>query len=233
VSDQWGKDQQGWDRPADGNWHPEGLPPAALGGSPMPGAPEYGRPFQGGPVRGGPSPMQGGPMPGGPEKYPAPVDVETARHLWFGVVVLGLFGMVLGLYSVYSDRATFIDQLLDEMARQDPSLELGSGTAETVMMIALGVSAVLALGFAALSWLIVNKMRAGKMWARTVLTVIGAVVVVTSLPSLFALGSAEGAVSVVSTVAGLLQAVLAAGAVVLMHRKESNAYFVAQRAPRA
>jgi hypothetical protein len=181
------------------NWHPEGLPPSA-----MPGPNEF-------------------------EKYTAPVDVETARHLWFGVVVLGLFGLVLGMYSVFTDRDAYVQQLLEQVKAQDPSVTVSAETVDSVLTAGIAVAAVFGIAMAALFWLVVTKMRAGKMWARAVLTFFGAIIVVTSIPSLFALTASGGAVSILTSVSGILQAVLAAGAIVLMHRKESTQYFVATR----
>ena len=68
-------------------------------------------------------------------------------------------------------------------------------------------------------------MRHGRLWARMVLTMIGTITVVVALPQLFALGVDGGALSSVSGVAAVLQGVLSAGAIYLMHRKESNEYF--------
>ncbi|GGF95862.1 hypothetical protein GCM10007304_07170 [Rhodococcoides trifolii] len=181
------------------NWHPEGLPPSA-----MPGPNEF-------------------------EKYTAPVDVETARHLWFGAVLLGLFGLVLGLYSVFADRDAYVRELLQQVQAQDPSVTVSADTADSVLTVAIVVAVLMGGLVAALFWLVVTKMRAGKLWARAVLTFFGAIVVVTAIPSLFALTASNGATSVLTSVSGILQAVLAAGAIVLMHRKDSTRYFIATR----
>ena len=194
-----GNPQPDGNRQAQGNWHPEGLPPSAM--QPVPP----------------------------PHDDPAPVDIETARHLWIAVIGLGVASMLVGLWSIWSDRATFVDALMTDLTAQDPSLALPPETADTVLTVAMGFALLFAAAITALVWLTVRKMRAGRPWARSVLTGIGVVVVVTTLPSLFGLGGVSGAVAVVTTILGILQAVAAAGAVYLMHRRESTAFFARRR----
>jgi len=160
-----------------------------------------------------------------PAERPAPVDVETARHLWWGVAGLGVLGLLLMLAMVNAEKSVFAQQLLDDVRAQDPSLPLTLDTAESYLTAALVMMAGIGLGFAALFVYWVKKMRLGRLWARTLLTMIGTVTIVLALPQLFALGVDSGALSVVSGVAAILQGVLAAGAIYLMHRKESNEYF--------
>lgn len=162
----------------------------------------------------------------------APVDIETARHLWLGVIALGVVSMLIGLYTVFVDRDAFLEGFLADLEAQDPSLVLPPDTADDVVLTALVLAALFALGFAALILLVVRKMRAGKLWARSVLTVIGVVITVTTVPTLFGLGSVAEATAVVTSVLGILQAVAAAGAVYLMHRRESTEYFLSKRKPR-
>jgi hypothetical protein len=159
------------------------------------------------------------------EPQAVPVDVVTAFQLLCGVAVLGIVNMIATLVAVYADRATFVDQLLADIAVQDPSLEVGRDTVETVVIAGLGVTALLGLGVTALYLLFVFKMRAGRNWARMLVTMIGALMVVFALPSLFGLVGGGGA-AIVSGAAGILQAVLSVGAIVLLHRAESNRYFL-------
>jgi hypothetical protein len=164
-----------------------------------------------------------------PPQRPAPVDVETARHLWWGVAGLGLLSLLLTLLTVSGDKSVYAQQLVDDVKAQDPSLPLTLDSAETYLTSALVVMALLGVGFAALFVYWVKKMRVGRLWARTVLTMIGTVTVVLALPQLFAFGTDGGAVQVLMSVTGILQGVVAAGAIYLMHRKEANAYFLASR----
>ncbi|MDJ0358933.1 hypothetical protein [Rhodococcus sp. H29-C3] len=160
---------------------------------------------------------------------PAPVDVETSRHLWWGVALLGMLELLMTLVVVYGDKSIFAQQLVDDVALQQPSMPLTAESAESYLTAALVLMVFLGVGFGALFLFWVNKMRLGRMWARMVLTMIGTVTVVLALPQLFGLGSADGALSLSMAVAGVAQGVLAAGAIYLMHRKESNEYFLASR----
>lgn len=201
------------------SWHPESMPHRHPEGMPHQ-HPEVGPP-------GAMPPVPGGPGPAG--EVTAPVDIETARHLWIAVIGLGVASMLVGLWSLWSDRAVVVDALMTDLTAQDPSLALPPETADTVLTVAMGFALLFAAAITALVWLTVRKMRAGKLWARAVLTGIGVVVVVTTLPSLFGLGGVSGTVAVVTTILGILQAVAAAGAVYLMHRRESTEYFVRRR----
>ncbi|MBT1191012.1 hypothetical protein [Rhodococcoides kroppenstedtii] len=210
------------------SWHPESMPHRHPDGGPHPHQ-------EGGPPRHpeGDPPGAMPPVPGGPGRpaaeEAAPVDIETARHLWIAVIGLGVASMLVGLWSLWSDRAAFLDALMTDLTAQDPSLALPPETADTVLTVAMGFALLFAAAITALVWLTVRKMRAGKLWARAVLTGIGVVVVVTTLPSLFGLGGVSGTVAVVTTILGILQAVAAAGAVYLMHRRESTEFFVRRR----
>ena len=69
-------------------------------------------------------------------------------------------------------------RVLADLEAQDPSLALPPDTANTVLIVAMVMSLVFALLIAGAVLLVVRKMRAGKLWARAVLTVIGVVIVV-------------------------------------------------------
>nr|WP_296774672.1 hypothetical protein [Rhodococcus sp. (in: high G+C Gram-positive bacteria)] len=166
-----------------------------------------------------------------PVERPAPVDVETARHLWWGVAGLGMLNLVATLFVVYGQRAEFAQQLVDDVQAQDPSVPLSIDSAESYLTAALVVMVLIGVAFGTLFVYWVKKMRFGRLWARTLLTAIGTVTVVLAIPQLFGFGIDGGAMQVIMTVAGILQGVLAAGAIYLMHRKDANAYFVASRKP--
>ncbi|SNT38151.1 hypothetical protein [Rhodococcoides kyotonense] len=170
-----------------------------------------------------------GPPPLESVKRPAPVDVETARHLWWGVALLGMINLLATLIVVYGDRSVFAQQLVDDVMAQDASIPLTVDSAESYLIAALVVMVAIGVGFGALFLFWVNKMRMGKMWARMLLTMIGTVTVVLTVPQLFGFGANDGAMAIVLGVAGILQGVLAAGAIYLMHRKDSNEYFFASR----
>lgn len=170
-----------------------------------------------------------GPPPLQQVERPAPVDVETARHLLWGVTGLGLLSLLMTLIMVNGERSVFAQQLVDDIKVQDPSLPLTLESAETYLTVALVMMALVGIGFAALFTYWVEKMRMGRLWARALLTMIGTVTVVLALPQLFGFGVDGGALQIVMSVVSILQGVLAAGAIYLLHRKESNAYFLASR----
>lgn len=160
------------------------------------------------------------------------MDVETARHLWWAVAALGFLGLLFTLITVNGEKSTFAQHLVDDVTAQDPSIPLTLSSAESYLTAALVVMALVGLGFSALFVYWVNKMRLGRMWARALLTMIGTITIVVALPQLFALGVDGGSVSLLAGVSSILQGVLAAGAIYLMHRRDSNAYFLASRKPR-
>lgn len=164
-----------------------------------------------------------------PAPRPAPVDVETARHLWWGVAGLGMLTLLMTLVAVFGNKTAFAQQLVDDVTAQDASIPLTLDAAETYMTVALVFMMFTGAAFTALVVYWVGKMRLGRLWARTVLTMIGTVTVVLAVPQLFGFGVDGGALQVVMSVAGILHGVLAAGAIYLMHRKESNEYFLASR----
>lgn len=162
------------------------------------------------------------PVPAKPEP---PVDVVTAFQLLCAVAALGVVNMIASLLSVYSDRDTYVDQLLADVAAQDASIHIGRDTAQSLLVVGLGVTALIGLGVTALYLLFVFKMRAGRNWARMLVTIIGVMTVFFAIPTVFGLVGSGGA-ALVAGGAGILQAVASVGAIVLMHRAESNRYFL-------
>ncbi|MDQ3887276.1 MAG: hypothetical protein M3308_09805, partial [Actinomycetota bacterium] len=78
---------------------------------------------------------------------------------------------------------------------------------------------VFGLFLVALTLLFIFKMRAGRNWARIVLTVLGALSV---LSALFRLGQPQPAWSLVTSVLSML---LVVGAIVMMYAKAANPWF--------
>lgn len=161
------------------------------------------------------------------EKRPVPADVVTAFQLWFLVAALGVVYLVAALLFVHSDRASFVDQLMDEFTKQqiDPlPTRAEVDQLLTIGLVATGVILTLVLG--GLTILFAFKMRKGKNWARILLTMVGVFTIFSALPTLFGAGQGSGSAALLMGGAGILQAVAAIGAIVLMHRKESNEYFL-------
>jgi hypothetical protein len=155
-----------------------------------------------------------------------PEDVVTAFQLWWAVAGFGLAQLVCAMLGALGDRDAIVDQLLTDMARRDPDVALSRNTAELFVFAGLVLAVVIGVVLAAFVLLVAHQMRRGRMWARTVLTGLGSVLVVLAVPAVFGLGVATGAVAIVTGALGILGAVAAAGAIVLMHRKDSNSYFL-------
>ncbi|QNG21456.1 hypothetical protein G4H71_15665 [Rhodococcus triatomae] len=161
---------------------------------------------------------------------PAPVDVHTARHLWWAVAGLGLLQGLMAVAVVAGDRDAFVDQLLREPTVQSGEVTLDQGAVETLFAVGIGVTALIVVVVTALFLLIVRTMTRGRAWARTVLTVVGVLLTVMTVPLLFGAGDDFAPAGATGTMllgaAQILQAVTAVGAIVLMYRKESNAFFL-------
>ncbi|NLG54432.1 MAG: hypothetical protein GX542_02095 [Rhodococcus sp.] len=174
----------------------------------------------------------------GPEN-PAPVDVQTARHLWWLVALLGLLQGFGGLAAMAGQRDVFIAEFVRQ-AESTPGTEPEevaqlSDALNTVWIPGLGLAGLIFVGVTGLFLLLVRAMSRGRQWARMVLTVIGVALAFMALPVLFGVGNDEAILGSTTTLllggAQILQAVAAVGAIVLLFRKESTEYFLPKRAP--
>lgn len=164
----------------------------------------------------GSEPMPGGlgPMPGDNDTQTrtvvAPPDVQNAFRLWQVAIVIGVLGVVAGL--VFTDRDALIRKAMDSNAT------LTHDQASTAITVALIVGAVIALVILGLELLFVFKMRAGRNWARILLTVLGVLGILSGLYGLtvgFTLGSVLNLISIVVVIA----------AIVFMFKPAARAYF--------
>lgn len=149
---------------------------------------------------------------GDPGAEAAPKEVVTAFQLWIASIVVSVIGIV---YSF----ATLGDTVRDQVQGQvdaDPSLD--AGDLESLIRLGLVIGAVFALLFVALELFFIFKMRAGRNWARIVLTVLG---VLSVLATVFSLSNA----SAVSAAFGLVQAALIVAAIVFMFTGGARAHF--------
>ncbi|WP_127783445.1 hypothetical protein [Rhodococcus sp. X156] len=157
-----------------------------------------------------------GPMPGsndpGQQPRTVPADVDKAWKLWLASIVIGLIGTVVGLLATDRDKLK-----QDLIAEGSAPADVDAVVNATVVSIA-----VIGLIILALQLLFVFKMRAGRNWARIVLTVLGVVGV---LSSVFSLSQGSGLAAVVN----LVSAVVVVAAIVLMYRPAAKAYFSPQR----
>ena len=167
------------------------------------------------------------PMPAGvgAGAGPAPEDVRTACYLWWVALGLGVVRLIASLVTAYSGRHMLARDLYERVRAQDPQFTLAQ--AELTAIVMFVVAAMFWFVAAALAVLVVFQLGRGKAWARMLLTVGAAVLVVGALGALFGQGSGgHGAAAVlVADGATIVQAVLVGGAVFLVHRPEADAYF--------
>lgn len=163
--------------------------------------------------------------PAAPPRPPAPTDVVTAYQLWTGMVALGVVAAVLMVLMMVQDVDSLAAEWVRQMAALDPQAPTGDDQARVMAYLAIGVAGLLLLGFTALVQLFAWLMRRGQNWARALLTGLAAALVVIAVPTLFSAGATPNLLAFATSAVGIVHGVLAAGAIVLMHRAESNAYF--------
>lgn len=148
----------------------------------------------------------------------APPDVQTSFKLWLAAIVAGAASTLLGSLLFEDILAISGEELPPELGPEDAQLALAFGA---VLLV------VFTLGVLALLLLFAFKMRAGRNWARIVLTVVGGVILVIGLLGLggtFALFGL-GALGVLAGLLSLAQLVLFAAAIFFMFRPGASAYF--------
>lgn len=160
-----------------------------------------------------PSNPAGGPEYGAPAaaRGPRPPSVDLAVKLLWGAIALGLLGAVLTLATGES------------MTSELTGSGLTAEQAEAATGLAVVVGAVLVLVLTGVFVLLTVFIGKGANWARITTTVLTAIGLVLTLPSLFAMGSAGG--SVASSLLSLVQIALCVVAVVLCFRPDANAWF--------
>ncbi|MEO6881962.1 MAG: hypothetical protein ABI181_13590 [Mycobacteriaceae bacterium] len=147
---------------------------------------------------------------------PAPAELRLATWLWLGSIAVGAVLVVASLFSV------------DETARMAVRTELAGQPAldgvplDTLVRLVTVVGAVLSLLWSAAKVGLVLVMRSGRGWARTVLTVVGAVEVVLTVAVL-------GDTTVPDAVARLVGAALVLAAGVAMFTGDANPYLAPRR----
>ncbi|MGZ4531514.1 MAG: hypothetical protein ACXVXP_04105 [Mycobacteriaceae bacterium] len=135
-----------------------------------------------------------------------------AVDLWIASMVVGL----IALLASFSSIGPLVRQELDSQLASNP--DLASVDRETIIRIAsYAVVAVNLLGVALRVFLVV-KLAAGRRWARTILTVLGALSVAGAVLNVRSGTAVDAAVSV-------LQALLVAAAIVYMFSEGAKAYF--------
>jgi hypothetical protein len=163
-----------------------------------------------------------------PQPPAPPEDIRTARQLWWGVVGFGIVQLVGSMLAAVQNRHEFAKQMYDQVQESDPRFTMA--TADLMVSLAYVVAVLLGLTIAAVALVIAHQLFRGKLWARTLLTFVGAWLAITAVGTMFALGSGTAAVaSLVAGGAGIVQGVLAAGAIYLSHRPDSTEYFLRRK----
>lgn len=152
-----------------------------------------------------------------------PRDVQVAFLVLMASLVMGVVASVL-LFVLPADMWVGMMTAMGGAPGIDPAI------ADQAFRSVGAVTGVFALIFSAVYGLFIVKMRAGRNWARIVLTVLGALSALSLLgtaalpgyyPAYFAAGPAGAAVVVLS----IVDMVLMALAIVLMFRPVANTWF--------
>ncbi len=181
----------------------------------MPGAPPP--PFPGTGQGGGGS---------GDERPEAPPAVRIAYELWCVVAVLGI-GTTIGVILLMSGlQDTVVDEMLEQFSGGVNGQPVTRADVVSSFHVSLGVIGVLGAVVIGLTWLVAHRMLRGKAWARAALVGFTAIITVIGFEGLLGFNSGG---SIVLEVCSILQAVLAIGASVIVHRGEAHRYFYGGR----
>ncbi|WP_054815961.1 hypothetical protein [Nocardia arizonensis] len=160
---------------------------------------------------------------------PMPEDVRTARQLWWAVVAFGIVQLAASMVVAMGRRREFAEQMLDQMRTADPNTTATLASVDLLVLVAFGFVVIFGVVTTALGLLFIHFFGRGKLWARTLLTIVGVWLVLMAAGTLFALDAVTGISSLVAGGAAIVQGVLAGGAVYLGHRPDSTAYFLMNR----
>lgn len=154
---------------------------------------------------------------------PVPEDVRTAAQLWWVALVVGVVQVIATVFTQFGDREKLAADFFDQVKADQPSATMAQ--VELAVMLVLVVMAVLWLLLLGAAAGVAYQLIRGKSWARMLLTVFAAFLIVGATGALFGPGDLEGPARLISGGASIVQAVLAGGAVFLCYRKESDAHF--------
>jgi uncharacterized membrane protein YcjF (UPF0283 family) len=137
--------------------------------------------------------------------------VEISFSLWITYLMIGAVNTVVGFVQRERNRADAINAVIAQYPAMDRSMVDSVATVVVVGVVVLGLLFVAAgVSFALL-------MRAGRNWARVVLTVVGC------LSVLFLIGP------VVTPLQALFQLCLVSGAIAMMFQRPANDWFRSRR----
>ncbi|MVU83637.1 hypothetical protein GPX89_41165 [Nocardia sp. ET3-3] len=154
---------------------------------------------------------------------PTPEDVRTAAQLWYAALGVGVVQAISALIAQFGQRHELAQKMFDQVKEQQPTVTLAQVQVWTVIVFILVAVFWLVLTGAAVA--VVYQLGRGKNWARAILTGFGVFLVLGAAGTLFGFGTEKGIAALVAGGAGIVQAVLAGGAVFLCYRSESEAFF--------
>ncbi len=148
-----------------------------------------------------------------------PPEVRAAVWLWVGAIVVGIVSAVVSVVVV--------DDAVRELVRTELAATpaLASFSSDDLVRLVSILGLVLSVLWAGVKLALVLLVRSGRGWARTALTVVGALGVTSALLGLRVAPVAEG-------VLGLVGAALVVAAGVAMYSGDANPY-LAPRPPRS
>ncbi|WP_405486361.1 hypothetical protein [Nocardia sp. NBC_00511] len=154
---------------------------------------------------------------------PVPEDVGTACRLWYVALGVGVVQLIATLITQIGKREELAQQMFDQVKASQPTATLAQVQVWVVIVFVL--VALFWLVLTGVGVAVVYQLGRGKGWARALLTGFGLFLILGAAGTMFGIASATGVASVVAGGAGIVQAVLAAGAVFLCYRAESDPYF--------
>ncbi len=164
--------------------------------------------------------MSAGPSEPAP-RASAPSSITNAVKLMYVGAGISLIGIIVSLLSTGDMRASVRDALRQQGKSLDPDIVDQTVTVGIILGVVFGLVGV---GL----WLWMARMNGnGRSWARIVATVLGGINILFTVVSL-GRSTATG----VSSVLGIISAILAVVILVLLWRKESSEYYAARSAPR-
>jgi len=141
-----------------------------------------------------------------------PHEVVVAVYLWIASLVIGLIVLATSFGSLGPQGRDELD------AQLASNPELASMNPDTIVLDASIAVVVVSLVVVALRVFLLIKLAAGRRWARSILTVLGALSVLGAVVSVRSAGALDAALSVVN-------ALLIAAAVVYMFSAGATKFF--------
>lgn len=164
-----------------------------------------------------------GPADAGPR--PVPSDVTTAYQLWCAVLLLTVVNLAVSLFDMAGSRDELLD-MMTAMAEDDAFAGVSTEQLESVVPMVIGLSGAFGLALVGLLYLVARQLLRGRNWARMLLTLLGVFMSLSALPTVFGIGVGDGPAAWLLAPVSIVQAVATVGAIVLMHRREANTFFL-------